>query len=42
MLKLAFALVDCDTEVRRESRYDNDEVNALYSLKEKLKIDSIV
>ena len=42
MLKLAFALVDCDTETRRESRYDNDEVNAVYTLKEKLKIDGIV
>ena len=42
MLKLAFALVECSAESRRSYNYDNDEVNAIFDLKIKLKIDSII
>ena len=42
VLKLAFVLVDRAIEIQRTSNYDNDDCNALFNLKEKLKIDGIV
>ena len=42
VLRLAFGLADSAIEIQRTSNYDNDDFNALFDLKEKLKINGIV
>ena len=42
VLRLAFRLADSVIEIQRTSNYDTDDCNALFNLKEKLKINGIV